>query len=71
MFIFYVFPEVVQWRKLCFGSRFKRTVRQGWEGIVAGMAITMATASHTALIVRKRSGRKAGTQMDFFIFSFT
>lgn len=35
------------------------------------MAVTMATASHTALIVRKQSGRKAGTQMDFFIFSFT
>lgn len=35
------------------------------------MAVTMATASHTALIVRKQSERKAGTQMDFFIFSFT
>lgn len=67
MLIFYVFfSEVVQWRKLCFGSQFK-----GWVGTVAGMAVTMAMASPIALIVRKQSERKAGTQMDFFIFSFT
>lgn len=53
----FFFPEAVQWRKLCFGSQFKGTVRQGWEGVVAGMAVTMATASHTSLIGSEVGGR--------------